>query len=80
MGLFDQLGLRPASQGPANPMQGMQQEVGQIKAHPGTYLREKGYNIPEGMTDAEQITRYLLQTGQIGGNRLQAVMNMFGRR
>ena len=81
MGLFDQLNIGPQSapkQAQGNPMQGMQQEVGQLKAHPCASLKNRGFNIPDGMTDAEQITRYLLQTGQIGNSRLQAVMKMFG--
>ena len=81
MGLFDQLGMQ-SQQGqqmdPRQMQQQMQQEVGQIKAHPGTYLKGKGYNIPDGMTDAKQITQYLLQTGQIGTPRLQQVLSMFG--
>lgn len=81
MGLFDQLGQQPQQGRPMDPrqmQQQMQQEVGQIKAHPGTYLKGKGYNIPEGMTDAKQITQYLLQTGQIGTPRLQQVVSMLG--
>ena len=31
------------------------------------------------MTDPKQITQHLLQTGQVGGNRLQQVMRMIGR-
>lgn len=81
MGLFDQLGQQPQQGRPMDPrqmQQQMQQEVGQIKAHPGTYLKGKGYNIPDGMTDAKQITQYLLQTGQIGTPRLQQVVSMLG--
>lgn len=81
MGLFDQLGMQPQQSRQMDPrqmQQQMQQEVGQIKAHPGTYLKGKGYNIPDGMTDAKQITQYLLQTGQIGTPRLQQVMSMLG--
>lgn len=81
MGLFDQLGQQPQQGRPMDPrqmQQQMQHEVGQIKAHPGTYLKGKGYNIPDGMTDAKQITQYLLQTGQIGTPRLQQVMSMLG--
>ena len=81
MGLFDQLGQQPQQGRPMDPrqmQQQMQQEVGQIKAHPGTYLKGKGYNIPDGMTDAKQITQYLLQTGQIGPPRLQQVVSMLG--
>lgn len=81
MGLFDQLGQQP-QQGrqmdPRQMQQAMQQEIGQIKAHPGTYLKKYGYNIPDSMTDAKQITQYLLQTGQIGTPRLQQVMSMLG--
>ena len=81
MGLFDQLGMQP-QQGqqmdPRQMQQQMQQEVGQIKAHPGAYLKQHGYNIPDGMTDARQITQYLLQTGQIGTPRLHQVLSMIG--
>lgn len=84
MGLFDQLGTPIAQHGqqmdPRRMQQQMQNEVGQIKAHPGSYLKGKGYNIPDGMTDAKQITQYLLQTGQIGTPKLQQVMSMLGRR
>jgi hypothetical protein len=31
------------------------------------------------MTDPKQITQYLLQSGQVGGGRLQQVMRMLGR-
>lgn len=87
MSIFDSLGKQtpsPASQQQPRPMdprqmqQAMQQEIGQIKAHPGTYLKDKGFNIPDGMTDAGQITQYLLQSGQIGGARYQQVMRMLG--
>lgn len=89
MGLFDSLGQRMTQAAPRQngqpqmqnreAMQMMQQELGQIKAHPGEYLHAKGYEIPEGMTDAKQITQHLLSTGQIGNQRLQQVMRMLGR-
>lgn len=79
MGIFDSLGqqanARPAQQ--MDPRQ-IQQELGQIKAHPGDYLKAKGYSIPDGMTDAGQITQYLLRSGQVGGGRYQQVMRMLG--
>ena len=81
MGLFDQLGGQqnsPQQMDPRQMQQQMQRDVDQIKANPGPFLKERGFNIPEGMTDAQQITRYLLQTGQIGNSRLQSVMKMFG--
>lgn len=79
MSLFDQLGQQP-TQGqqmdPRQMQQHMRQEIGQIKAHPGTYLKGKGYNIPDGMTDAKEITQYLLKTGQVGAPRLRQVVSM----
>lgn len=75
MSFFDNLGKQPAQQQAPN----MRQEIGNIKANPGSYLKGKGFNIPAGMTDPRQITQHLLQTGQVGGGRLQQVMRMLGR-
>lgn len=77
MGLFDRLGGQQAQQQITPDM--MRQEIGSIKANPGNYLSQHGFNIPDGMTDPRQITQHLLQTGQVGGGRLQQVMRMFGR-
>lgn len=77
MGLFDRLGGQQAQQQITPDM--MRQEIGSIKANPGSYLSQHGFNIPDGMTDPRQITQHLLQTGQVGGGRLQQVMRMFGR-
>ena len=77
MGLFDRLGGQQAQQQITPDM--MRQEIGSIKANPGQYLSGRGFNIPEGMTDPKQITQHLLQTGQVGGSRLQQVMRMLGR-
>lgn len=75
MSFFDSLGKKPVQQqGPD-----MRQEIGNIKANPGSYLKGKGFNIPSGMTDPKQITQYLLQSGQVGGGRLQQIMRMLGR-
>jgi len=76
MSFFDSLGKQPAQQQAPD----MRQEIGNIKANPGSYLKGKGFNIPAGMTDPKQITQYLLQSGQVGGGRLQQVMQMIGAR
>lgn len=80
MSLFDQLGQRgsPAQQ-QMDPRQ-MQQEMGQIKAHPADYLKGRGFNVPGNMTDPRQITQYLIQTGQVGAPRVQQLMSMLGRK
>lgn len=76
MGLFDRLGGQQARQITPDMMR---QEIGSIKSDPGAYLSRQGFNIPNGMTDPRQITQHLLQTGQVGGGRLQQIMRMFGR-
>lgn len=78
MGVFEQLGN--TQKNPMQMQQAMRQEIGKISAHPSDYLKEKGFNVPAEMTDARQITQYLLQTGQIGNQRLQQVMHMIGGR
>lgn len=85
MGIFDSLGKQggsrasqPQQQDPRQMQQAMRQEIGKISAHPSDYLKERGFNVPSDMTDARQITQYLLQTGQIGNQRLQQVMQMIG--
>lgn len=76
MSLFDQLGSGSAPQ-QMNPMQMMQR----IKSDPVGMLRQKGLKIPGGMRDPQQITNYLIQSGQIPQNRLTWAMQMMqGRR
>ena len=75
MSFFDNLG----AQRPQQTAPDMRNEIGNIKANPGSYLKAKGFNIPAGMNDPKQITQYLLQSGQVGGGRLQQVMRMLGR-
>jgi len=57
----------------------MRQALSGIKSNPASFLQNRGFNIPNGMTDPKQITQHLLQTGQIGGGKLQQVMRMLGR-
>lgn len=78
MGLFDRLGGQQPQQQQITPDM-MKREIGNIKGNPGAYLNKLGYSIPGGMTDPRMITQHLLQTGQVGGNRLQQVMRMLGR-
>lgn len=81
MGLFDQLGFQPQQTKQMDPRQMQQQirhDVDEISASPAAYLKSRGLSIPDGMTDAKQITQYLLQTRQIGTSRLQQVMSLFG--
>lgn len=78
MSLFDRIAQQPQEQQGITPEM-MRNEMGRIRADPAAYLQQRGYNIPQGMTDPKQITQYLLQSGQVGGGRLQQVMRMLGR-
>lgn len=79
MGLFDSIKQERQGQGyDPRQRQLMEQDLQGVKANPAAFLANRGITIPEGMTDARQITQYLLQTGQIGVPRLQQVMTGLG--
>ena len=90
MGVFDSLAkqapsrasqTQPQQMDPRQMQQQMQHEIQQIKAGPGKYLKARGFDVPDGMTDAGLITQYLIQSGQVGNGRYQQVMRMLnGRR
>lgn len=76
MGLFDKLsGNGGAQQRQVTPDM-MRAEIGTIQQNPAAYLSQRGFSIPDGMTDPRQITVHLLQSGQIGSGRLQQIMQM----
>lgn len=74
MSFFESHMQQPQQQMPAE----MQSALSGIKSNPVSFLHSRGFNIPDGMTDPKQITQHLLQTGQIGGGKLQQVMRMIG--
>ena len=75
MSLFDQL-----QGGPRAPQINPQQMLQQLRADPAGTLRQRGLNIPEGMTNPQQIIQHLVQSGQVSNPRLQQAMQMLGRR
>lgn len=74
MSLFDKLGGQNAQQ------QDPQQALQQLKAKPKETLHQRGFEIPDGMTDAQQMVNYLIQSGQVPQSRLTRIMNMVGGR
>lgn len=72
MSLFDTLG----GQAPMNPMQMMIQ----LRSNPAAVLKQRGLNVPDGMSDPQQIVQHLISSGQVSNNALQAAMQMMGRR
>lgn len=71
MSIFDSLGQQQM-----NPMQMMNQ----LRSNPSAVLKQRGLNIPDGMTNPQQIVQHLLNSGQISNSRLQSVMQMIGRK
>lgn len=71
MGLFEQL----SGGAQMNP----QQMMNQLRQNPAATLKQAGMNIPDGMSDPQQIINYLLQTGQVNNPRLQMVQQLAGR-
>lgn len=78
MSIFEKLHQQGQQQRQISPDE-MRTEIGRIQADPGAYLQQRGFTIPQGMTDPRQITQHLLQSGQVGQGRLQQVMRMLGR-
>lgn len=73
--MFDALGNQnQMPQQQVNPVQ-------QIKNDPVDFLRQAGYNIPNGIDTSNPmaIINSLMQSGQIGNGRYQQVMQMMSR-
>lgn len=61
-------------------MQSPQQMLSSLRANPAQILRQRGLNIPAGMTNPQQIAQHLLSSGQIPQQRYQQALQMMGRR
>ena len=78
MSLFDNLGnATQASVGQrvGNPAAALEQ----LKANPAQVLKNRGINIPAGMTNPQQIVQHLVQSGQVPQSRLAQAMQMAQR-
>lgn len=76
MSMFDRLG-QSARQQPQGKSR--EEALREIKADPVGVLRQHGLSVPAGVTDPMQMVNHLIQTGQVGGPRLQMVQQMMGR-
>ena len=72
MSLFDSLGSQQKSQPFQNPAQALQK----LRTNPAETLKAAGINIPNGMTNPQQIIQLLIQSGQVPQSRLTQVMQM----
>ena len=82
MGLFDQLGHQPLGQpaqqqvDPRQAQQAFQNDLASLKADPIAYAKAHGKNIPDGMTDPNQMAQYLLKSTQVNNPRYQMAMRL----
>lgn len=65
--------------------QNFKQMLDQLKQNPIAFAASKKYSIPEGMSNPEEITNYLIRSGQVNQQQLNSVMmnpvlKMFGGR
>lgn len=78
MGLFDRLGQNTPEQqmNPQKVQQAFQSDLTSLKANPIAYAKSHGKNIPDGMTDPNQMIQYLLKSTQVNNPRYQMVMRL----
>ena len=61
-----------------NTSNNQQNALAQLKANPQSVLAQADLNIPNGMTNPNQIINHLLQSGQVSNPRLQMAQRMMG--
>ena len=81
MGLFDQLRRQPSQptqqqMDPRQAQQAFQNDLASLKADPIAYAKAHGKNIPDGMTDPNQMAQYLLKSTQVNNPRYQMAMRL----
>lgn len=81
MGLFDQLGYKPSQpiqpqMDPRQAQQAFQHDLASLKTDPIAYAKAHGKNIPDGMTDPNQMAQYLLKSTQVNNPRYQMAMRI----
>lgn len=66
----------------ANGLNAMQQ-LQQLRQNPMQFLRQRGYNVPDNVTDPQAIIQHLMNSGQVTQqqmNQAQAMAQGFGLR
>ena len=52
------------------------QMLNELKSNPVAFAAKNKYNIPQGMTDPNEITQYLLNTGQTSQTQVNNAMKL----
>ena len=55
----------------------MQEQLKQLQRNPREFIQRAGLNVPEEMlNNPKQMVMHLINTNQVGGGRLQQIMQM----
>ena len=55
----------------------MQEQLKQLQSNPREFIQRAGLNVPEElMNNPKQMVMHLINTNQVGGGRLQQIMQM----
>ena len=66
---------------PNAPQMTMQDAMARLRQNPGQMIRQAGFEVPDEIAGNPQAAvMHLVQTGQVGGGRLQQIMRMMGMR
>ena len=71
MSIFESMGNKQI-----NP----QQMLNSLRNNPAALLKQRGYTIPDGMTNPQQIIQHLVNSGQVPQGRYQQALQMMMRR
>lgn len=58
-----------------NPMQ-LLQMLPALKSNPIGFLQQRGFNVPNNLSDPNQIVQYLMNSGQINQNQYNQARSM----
>lgn len=81
MSLFQQLSRPAASQVPQQGQRQLmdpRQKLQELQAHPAATLAQAGFNVPDNLTDAQQIINHLVQSGQVSPQLYNKAARMLG--
>lgn len=83
MRLFDSIagGPRGIQNGSRKQRMSYQQMLSELKHNPNGIVNQSNFSVPNGMTDPEEIVKYLMDSGQVGGGFFNLIRNAIsGRR
>lgn len=62
-----------------NKQMNPQQMLNSLRNNPAALLKQRGYTIPDGMTNPQQIIQHLISSGQVPQSRYAQALQMLRR-